>query len=274
MMKKISQLSVTNGSQNALTMAFEMLINPGDTIVVEKPTYTGALAYLRPLGAVFDAVEVDSEGLIPSKLDAIMQQYDNGTAPPGKKRPKVLYTIPTGQNPAGCTTTNQRKKEIYKIAQKYNMIILEDDPYANLYYGAARAPESIADFKPQSPVSYLELDTDGRVLRFDSLSKILSSGLRLGTVSGYKPLVEQLNLTTQATTLHCSQLSQIVANKILTHWGEQGWEKHVLKTKYFYAQRRDMFIDKLQQKLGDMVSYTVPDAGMFVFMAINKAYVG
>lgn len=264
------ELAVTTGSQDGLTKAFEMVINPGDTIIVEKPTYSGALTYLRPLGAKFLSVDVDNHGIIPSKLDTALSAFDSTP----HLRPKVLYTIATGQNPSGCTAPEERKQQLYKLAQKYNLLILEDDPYFNLYYGTERAPESINDYTPPKATSYLSMDTDGRVLRFDSFSKILSSGLRLGVVSGPKNLINQLNLTTQATTLHTCGLAQVIANKVLTEWGEEGWDNHVKNAKYFYMKKRDMFIDKIQHHLGDMVEYTVPDAGMFVFMAINPKYVG
>jgi kynurenine/2-aminoadipate aminotransferase len=264
------ELSVTTGSQDGLTKAFEMLINPGDNIIVEKPTYSGALTYLRPLGAKFTSVEVDSEGLIPHKLDEALAKFDNTP----ELRPKVLYTIATGQNPSGCTTPLKRKQELYKLAQKYNLIILEDDPYFNLFYGSSKAPKTIEEYTPPTTTSYLSIDNDGRVLRFDSFSKILSSGLRLGTVCGQKNLINQLNLTTQATTLHACGLAQVIANKILTEWGNDGWDNHVKNAKYFYMKKRDLFISKLNQHLGDMVEYTTPDAGMFVFMAISPKYVG
>jgi kynurenine/2-aminoadipate aminotransferase len=124
-------------------------------------------------------VELDSHGVIPSKL---REQLDNW--PADKRKPKVLYTVPVGGNPTGVSQTLERKKEIYRIAQDHNLLILEDDPYFYLQYG---------DKIP----SYLSMDVDGRVLRFDSFSKILSSGLRVGWATGPPELINVMNLVTQ-----------------------------------------------------------------------------
>lgn len=124
-------------------------------------------------------VELDSHGVIPSKL---REQLDSW--PADRRKPKVLYTVPVGGNPTGVSQTLERKKEIYRIAQDHNLLILEDDPYFYLQYG---------DKIP----SYLSMDVDGRVLRFDSFSKILSSGLRVGWATGPPELINVMNLVTQ-----------------------------------------------------------------------------
>lgn len=123
-------------------------------------------------------VELDSHGVVPARL---REQLDNW--PSDKRKPKMLYTVPVGGNPTGVSQTLERKKEIYQIAQEHNLLILEDDPYYYLQYG---------DKIP----SYLSMDVDGRVLRFDSMSKILSSGLRVGWATGPAELVNVMNLVT------------------------------------------------------------------------------
>lgn len=124
-------------------------------------------------------VDLDSHGVVPSKL---REQLDNW--PADKRKPKMLYTVPVGGNPTGVSQTLDRKKEIYGIAREHNLLILEDDPYYYLQFG-----DKVA--------SYLSMDTDGRVLRFDSMSKILSSGLRVGWATGPAELVNVMNLVTQ-----------------------------------------------------------------------------
>lgn len=123
-------------------------------------------------------MELDSHGVVPARL---REQLDNW--PSDKRKPKMLYTVPVGGNPTGVSQTLERKKEIYQIAQEHNLLILEDDPYYYLQYG---------DKIP----SYLSMDVDGRVLRFDSMSKILSSGLRVGWATGPAELVNVMNLVT------------------------------------------------------------------------------
>jgi kynurenine/2-aminoadipate aminotransferase len=226
----------------------------------------------------------------------------------GRAKPRVLYVIPTGQNPAGCTINLQRKKEIYALACKHNLIILEDDPYYFLVsrpfcslfsrspanygcvfrlpelmhvmcwlfcvfpfvlqsYGRAAAPAVGSDGNWQRPSvpSFFSLDVEGRVLRFDSFSKILSSGLRLGMVSGPTGFVQRIDLVSQATALHTSGVSQALVSKLLKHWGENGWNEHIRQVCLFYARRRDAFIARIEKHLKGLVSYTVPEAGMFVY---------
>lgn len=119
-------VSVSTGSSDALYKAFEMLVEEGDSVLIEAPTYSGSLAALRPLRPNFLEIEVDEFGLIPAKLESML---DTCSTMGGRAKPRILYIIPTGQNPAGSTLSFERKKEIYQIACKHNLIILEDDPY-------------------------------------------------------------------------------------------------------------------------------------------------
>lgn len=161
-------------------------------------SYTGALASLYPLEPKIITVPIDEHGIIPSKLAQILEEYYSDK----KNRPiKFLYCIPTGHNPSGATLTAERKRQIYKLAQKYDFLILEDDPYYYLNFGSE---------KSDSEVTFLSIDTDGRVLRFDSLSKVMSSGLRIGWLTGPKSLIERIHLHMQTGSLHTSGLSQKV----------------------------------------------------------------
>lgn len=267
-------IAVTTGSQDGLGKVFEMLLNPGDSLLVENPTYSGALAFLKPFGANLIGVDVDGDGLIPASLREAMESFKGRE----HERPKALYTIPTGQNPSGASTSAARRREIYDLACEYNFIIIEDDPYWYLRYGreVAPAPSSSSDSKtiesfnpPNDIPTYLSLDINKRVLRLDSFSKVLSSGLRIGFVTGPKQFIDRMNLTSQATNIHTSGLPQVMLTRLLKHWGQQGWEKHVKETKLFYAQRRDFFLSKVEEHLKGLVEYTTPDAGMFVWFKIT-----
>eukprot|EP00475_Leptophrys_vorax_P009916 TRINITY_DN16609_c0_g2_i2.p1 TRINITY_DN16609_c0_g2~~TRINITY_DN16609_c0_g2_i2.p1 ORF type:complete len:317 (-),score=55.73 TRINITY_DN16609_c0_g2_i2:377-1327(-) len=181
--KKV-ELLVTTGSQDGLCRAFEMLLQPGDSLVLENPSYSGALNYLEPYQLKMIPVETDEFGMIPENLRKSLEL--------AQKRPKVLYVIPTAQNPSGTTMSLKRKRDIYKIAQEFDLIVLEDDPYYFLN------PDRRANS------SFLSIDVDGRVLRFDSFSKVLSSGMRIGWVSGPPALVNCINLHMQGSVLHSS----------------------------------------------------------------------
>ena len=248
-------LAVTQGSQDALSKAFDMLLDEGDSLLIETPTYPGSLAYLRPIGCRFVELETDGFGLIPDQLAHIMDTWDDKVM---GKRPRVLYTIPTGGNPTGASLTLERKKKIYEIASKHNIIILEDDPY---YY--LRLDEDRSAHK-----SFLNLDTEARVLRFDSLSKILSSGMRIGFVTGPTCLIERINLHSQASNMHPSGISQILAVTLLKEWGRDGWEQHLQSVCAFYQSQRQAFLECAEKHLTGLAEWNTPGAGMFVWIKL------
>ncbi|KAL9654354.1 hypothetical protein ABK040_010382 [Willaertia magna] len=259
--KQIWDTICTTGSQDALSKAFEMFLDAGsetDAIIVERPTYSGALATLQVLRPKMIEVDVDAHGIIPEIMEERIVQFK-------KENPnaviKFLYCIPNGQNPSGCSLTLERKKKIYELSQTHNFIILEDDPY----YYMALGKEEERVIVP----SFLEMDQDGRVLRFDSLSKVLSSGLRIGFCTGPIQLINQMVLHIQASNLHSSGLSQAVAGALLEKWGEEGFLKHLAFIRQFYTQKRDDFIECVEKYLSSYVEYSVPVCGMFVWMKLK-----
>jgi kynurenine/2-aminoadipate aminotransferase len=221
-------------------------------------SYTGALAALHPFQPNIITVPIDDKGIIPSELAKILEEYYANK----KNKPiKFLYTIPTGQNPSGATMTAERKRQVYSLAQKYDFLILEDDPYYYLNFDSD---------KKDSAVTFLSMDVDRRVLRFDSLSKVLSSGLRIGWLTGHKTFIDRIHLHMQTGSLHTSGLSQRVASKLLGQvWGMEGLDKHVQKVQQLYRTKRDDFISCVDKHLKDYVTYSVPKAGMFLWFKFN-----
>ncbi|KAJ3189522.1 hypothetical protein HDU85_003153 [Gaertneriomyces sp. JEL0708] len=240
-----------NGSQDVLTRAFDMLLAEGDSLLIESPAYVGSLAFLRPLGCKFVEVPTDAEGLNPDELDRVLSNWADA-----KTKPKVLYSVPVGGNPTGTSTTSDRKRRIYEIASKHNIIILEDDPYYYLQFNEPKGP------------TYFSMDVDQRVLRFDSLSKIFSAGMRLGWVTGPKPLVDRIVLHGQATILHPSGISQLLAYQLLNKWRQDGLLQHTTAVAAFYKQKRDTFLASADKWLTGLAEWTVPDAGMFVWIKL------
>mmetsp|Transcript_19969 Transcript_19969/g.28961 ORF Transcript_19969/g.28961 Transcript_19969/m.28961 type:complete len:480 (+) Transcript_19969:1-1440(+) len=265
-------VSVTVGSQDGLCKAFEMLLDPfsqDDELFVESPTYPGALGFLRPYGCKLIPVPTDEHGIQPEQLSKLLQESSSSHSssyPFGendqqkRKKRRVLYTIPTAQNPSGSTLSNDRRIAIYHLARKYDLIILEDDPYYFLHPNRQCIP------------SFLSIDHnlgDGRVLRFDSFSKLLSSGMRLGFVTGPPTLVNQLNLHTQTTNLHASGISQLLAYKLLDYWGLDGFDDHAASTATFYNNRRNVLLSAAHQNLSpDLAEWNIPEAGMFLWIKI------
>ena len=188
--------------------------------------------------------------MIPSLLKKRLQDLSRSA-----RKPKVLYTIPTGSNPTGGSLSVERKREIYQLAREHDLLILEDDPYYFLQFG------------PRSQ-SLLGMDADGRVLRFDSFSKIISSGLRLGWATGPAELIERLNLHMQATTLHPSGLSQVITLAILEEMKHEGFIKHTEYVSGFYKKRMEAFQAAAKKNLTGLAEWNTPSAGMFCWIKL------
>ncbi|XP_071553047.1 kynurenine/alpha-aminoadipate aminotransferase, mitochondrial-like [Panulirus ornatus] len=252
------ELVVTTGSQSGLLMAMEMMLNPGDPVLVEQPCYTGALSIMSPHSPRFLPVEADEYGLRPDSLRAALSPWnpqDIRQATQGV--PKFLYTVPTGSNPTGVVATEERRREVYKIAQMYNLIILEDDPYYFLqYHGKSFAP------------SYLQLDADGRVLRFDSFSKVVAAGLRVGWVTGPKPLIRKLNLHKGAAVISTASMSQVIISELLALWGDEGLDQHTHYLRQYYVAQRDAMLQAANKYLTGVCEWSVPTGGMFLWLKV------
>ncbi|XP_068611926.1 kynurenine/alpha-aminoadipate aminotransferase, mitochondrial [Brachionichthys hirsutus] len=251
-------MCVTTGSQEGLSKVFEMLVNPGDNVLLDAPTYPGTLAALRPLGCNLISVPSDQHGMIPVALRKILSRWDpSEVCKPGSTAPRVLYTIPNGGNPTGASMTARRKQEVYELARQYDMLIIEDDPYYFLQFD-----------KPWAP-TFLSMDVDGRIIRTDSFSKILSSGLRIGFVTGPKPLVDRVVLHIQASTMHTSTFTQLMVSELLHSWGQEGFLRHVDGVIEFYRNQRDAMISSAENWLKDVADWHTPTAGMFLWIKLK-----
>ncbi|CAO3646212.1 unnamed protein product [Cunninghamella echinulata] len=253
-------LIIGAGSQDLITKAMEMLINPGDAVLVENPAYTGLLAFLQSQPCDVIGLPTDENGLIPESFDKLLAQWPTSN-PYGKEstpRPKVLYTTPIGSNPTGLSISEERKIQIYAICQKYDIIIVEDLAYYYLQFDEKRTK------------SFFSMDVDGRVLCCESMSKIISSGLRLGYLSGPTELLDRINMHSMTTNLQPSGLSQLVAYELLNKWGHQGFFQHVRQVADFYLQKRDLFIDSLETYMKGRAEWVTPSAGMFVWLKLKN----
>lgn len=252
------EMCVTTGSQEGLCKVFEMLVNPGDNVLLDAPTYSGTLAALQPLGCNIINVPSDQHGMIPAALKEVLSRWDPSEVhKPNSNAPKVLYTIPNGGNPTGASMTAQRKQEVYELARQYDMLIIEDDPYYFLQFD-----------KPWAP-TFLSMDVDGRIIRTDSFSKILSSGLRIGFVTGPKPLVDRVVLHIQASTMHTSTFTQLMVSQLLHSWGQEGFLQHIDGVIEFYRKQRDAMISSADKWLKDVADWHAPSAGMFLWIKLK-----
>ncbi|GMF78695.1 unnamed protein product [Aspergillus oryzae] len=198
--------------------------------MMEEYTFSSAQETALPQGLKVAPVKMDEEGLLPESLDEVLSNWDESAR--GARKPFVLYTIPTGQNPTGATQQAERRKAVYKVAQKHDVYIVEDEPY----YFLQMQPYAGADGEPVPPPanheefikslipSYLSLDTDGRVLRLESFSKVLAPGSRVGWAVGSEQIIERFTRTCETSSQNPSGISQLVLYKLLEEqWGHAGY---------------------------------------------------
>ncbi|XP_014785050.1 kynurenine/alpha-aminoadipate aminotransferase, mitochondrial isoform X1 [Octopus bimaculoides] len=251
------KIALTSGSQDGLSKLFDAVVNENDYILSETPCYSGLNAVLRPLYPRMLAVKTDKDGIIPSELLRVLSKWSPLDAKdPNSDIPKVIYMVPTGCNPTGINYSLERKKQIYEIARTYDLLIVEDDAYYYLQYSQ--------DYIP----SFLSLDVDGRVVRADSFSKLISSGLRCGFITGPAYVIDRILLHLQTSTVHVSGLSQFLIYKILTEWGLSGFKEHAKKVAEFYEKRRDITIDAAEKHLKGIAEWNVPAGGMFLWLKL------
>ncbi|KAF2836494.1 PLP-dependent transferase [Patellaria atrata CBS 101060] len=265
------------GSTSALDMAFRMFTQRGDVILSEEYTFVTAVETAAPMGVKVVGVKMDSEGLLPSALDEILSSWDENVR--GAKKPFLLYTVPSGQNPTGATQGAERRRSIYKLAQKHDLYIIEDEPYYFLqmqpYTGAhqppAPLPTSHAEFLASLVPSLLSMDTDGRVLRLDSFSKVLSPGARVGWITASNEVVEKYRMHADVSTQSPSGPMQLILFKLLEeHWGHGGYLDWLLHVRVEYTRRRDVILAACERYLPtSIVSWEPPMAGMFHWLRVN-----
>ncbi|KAI8323304.1 PLP-dependent transferase [Martensiomyces pterosporus] len=270
------------GNTDSINKAVSLFCEPGDAILVERWTFPGALSGLAAAKVRPVPVEIDGEGMVPESLDSICSSWH------GARPLRAAYVIPTGQNPTGATMSLARRKSIYAVAQKHNLAIIEDDPYYFLQFPPLRASttsgsgsgshgsphldsgvqsgEQLWELVP----SLLSLDVDGRVIRLDSFSKILAPNLRCGWITAPTYILDKLQILNETTILQPSGLSQGVISKLLNDtWGVDGWDAHLRDLRAAYTIRRDAFVGMVEKHLSGLVEYTVPTAGMFLWMSVD-----
>lgn len=179
--------TLTIGSTSALDIALSMFTGRGEYILAEEYTYPAVIESTNPLGIKCVGIKMDAEGLLPSHMDDLLTNWNPSTRA-GVPKPWLLYTVPSGQNPTGATQGEQRRREIYRVAHKHDVFILEDDPYYFLQMQTYTGPSTTSPPPPSSHdeflqglfPSFLSMDIDGRVMRMDSFSKVLAPGTRVG----------------------------------------------------------------------------------------------
>ncbi|KAB2577764.1 putative amino transferase protein [Lasiodiplodia theobromae] len=267
----------TVGSTSALDMSLRMLTRPGDYVVSDEYAFSSAMDTAAPLGVKFAGVKMDAEGMLAADLDQVLSNWDPATRN-GARKPHVLYLVPTGQNPTGATQSAQRRREVYQVAQKHDLLILEDEPYYFLqmdpYVSGGDKPEppkSHEEFLAAVVPSLLSMDTDGRVIRMDSFSKVVAPGSRVGWITASEQIVERYSRHADVSTQGPSGMSQLMLFKLLEeHWGHPGYIDWLIHIRKEYTERRNIIVGACEKHLPrEIVSWNPPMAGMFHWMEVD-----
>ncbi|KAJ6790095.1 hypothetical protein PWT90_02099 [Aphanocladium album] len=266
----------TIGSTGALEQAIRMFCDKSrrDSVLTEEFSFSTAMETIEPLGVGTFGTAIDSEGIIPEAMDQLLSDWDEGAR--GFRKPHVLYTVPTGQNPTGATQGIERRQAVYAVAQKHDLFILEDEPYYFLQmepysHEAVERPGTVDEFLASLAPSYVSIDKDGRVMRLDSFSKVLAPGSRLGWVVASQQLIERYQRHAEVASQGPSGFSQVILHKLLDeNWGHEGYLKWLMSMRAEYTQKRNALIASCEKHLPrDIVSWTPPAAGMFVWLTVD-----
>lgn len=241
---------ICTGSQQAIDIVARMYIDEGDIVIVEEPTYIAALNVFRARKPQFIGVPVDENGM---KTDVLEEKLKNLKSM-GKKV-KILYTVPTAQNPSGVTLSIDRRKHLLELAEKFEFLVLEDDAYGLVVFSEISIPPLYV------------LDKHGRVIYTGSLSKVLTPGLRLGHIVAHKDVVDSLEPVKQIVDLHTPTFNQYIGALALR---EKIIEKNIEKIKSIYKMKRDTMIEALEEHLPKTAWWSKPIGGMFIWIKLNN----
>jgi 2-aminoadipate transaminase len=239
-------IMVTSGSQQGIDYVARLLIDPGDTIVVEGPTYIGAMQAFDAYEPTYLVVPVDSDGMDIDALEAVL---DRAETPP-----KFVYTIPTFQNPTGNTMNRARREALLALSRERRILILEDDPYGEIYFGDA----------PELPLRAL----DDNVVYLGTFSKTIAPGIRVGWLVAPGDLIDMLLMVKEAADIHGDRLIM----RTVYHTANGFLDGHVVRAREVYRGRRDALLAALEEYLPPGVSWSEPEGGFFVWVTLPEGY--
>ena len=245
---------ITSGSQQALDFIGRLFLNRGDYIVVESPTYLGALQAWNAYGAQYIPVRADEDGMVVDELEAAL-----------RIGPKFIYILPNFQNPSGSTLSLERRQKLVELADRYGVPIVEDDPYGQLRYEGEHIPSIVAldsEYRGPNGGHY-----SGNVIYLSTFSKLLAPGLRLAWVIAPPEVIRKLVMTKQAADLHTSSFNQYVAYEV----AKGGFlDEHVKKIRSVYKERRDVMFEMMEEMFPAGVTWSHPQGGMFLWGILPK----
>lgn len=241
---------ITTGGQQTISLFTQTMINKGDVIVCEEPSFIGALNAFRSFGAQLKGVPMDDDGMRMDLLEEVLSTTKNV---------KFIYVIPTFQNPSGRTMTLERRKQLLALAKKYDVLILEDNPYFELRYEG----EPVATVK--------SMDTEGRVVYAGSYSKVLSPGMRIGFCLANKEIINRMVVCKQVSDVHTNMYFQMLVSKYLDKYD---LDAHIKEICELHKIKRDAMLKALEKYVDPRVTFTHPNGGLFIWGELPEGYDG
>lgn len=235
------ELIVVSGGQQGIDLATKCLVNEGDTVIVEQPSFIGAMNAFRSYGAHLVGIPVENDGMNLDALEIALK---------GNSNVRFIYTIPTFQNPMGVTMSIEKRKKLYEIAKRYGVLILEDNPYGELTFDGKKMP------------TIKSMDTDGIVMYSGSFSKILAPGLRLGFLCAPKAIIQKVVIAKQVSDVHTPMLPQLLAAEYMKRYDLDALIAEMRKN---YAHKCKTMLDAMDEFFPDGVTYTRPGGGLFIW---------
>ncbi len=239
---------VLQGSQQGLDLAAKMLIDPGDVVVTESPTFLGAVVAFNPCEPRYAGVRMDGEGMDMDHLEHVLKTTD---------KVKMIYTIPDFQNPTGVTMSAERRRQLIALANRFNVVVLEDTAYRDLR------------FSGDAPPTIKSLDTEGRVIMLGSFSKILAPGLRLGWAVASVDLIRDLGLLKLAADTQCSTVNMAATSLFLER---HDIDMHIVKLRGVYARKKALMLDTIRRAFPQNVMATDPEGGLFTWLTFPTGF--
>lgn len=237
---------VTHGSQQGLDLSGKVFLDDGDIVLCESPTYLAAISAFKSYGCSFIEIPTDENGMNMEALEEILSSTENV---------KLIYVIPTFQNPTGKTWNLERRKKLAELSAKYDVAVVEDNPYGELRFEGESLP-SIKSF-----------DTAGNILCTGSFSKIFCPGFRIGWIAGDKDIIRKYVLVKQGTDLQCNTIAQMTIDEYLKRYDI---DKHIGKIVEVYKKRRDIAIKCMERYFPDNIKFTHPEGGLFTWIELPE----
>ena len=237
---------VVSGGQQGIELACKVLCNEGDVVICENPTFIGSLNSFRSNGAQTVGVEIESDGISIEGLERAIAE---------NPRAKLLYLIPTFQNPSGITMSAEKRRRVYEVARRHKLLILEDNPYGELRFAGTEIP------------TIKSMDTEGLVIYCSSFSKILSAGMRLGFVVAPEAIISKMAVAKQGEDVHTNIFFQMLCHRFMT---ECDLDAHIEKIRALYRRKCNLMLTQLASELPAEITFTRPEGGLFIWCTLPE----